>query len=353
MKESNALDNHCPSCRAPLTFNPTLGKWKCEYCGSSFDLEELKKYNNASNEKVNEGINGDDTEYDSYRCQNCGAEIVADPNTASTFCLYCGNTAILKSKLSGKFAPSKVIPFKKIKEDAVKAFKGLKKGRPLIPNDFISDKNIEKITGLYVPFWLYDIAVKGSINATATNVKSWTTGDMHYTKTDTYSVIRGGSMEYNMVPRDGSTRFADDIMDSIEPFDYKEMVDYNHAYLSGFLAEKYDIDSDKCSEDAIKRSINSTVDEMKKTIHGYSTVSVTKNNLVGEKIKCEYALLPVWMVNVKYNDKFYLFAMNGQTGEFIGNIPLDKKKTLIYTLSIFAITLVLSILISYLVYMGA
>ena len=139
-------------------------------------------------------------------------------------------------------------------------------------------------------------------------------------------------------------------MNSIEPFDYKELVDYNHAYLSGFLAEKYDVESDKALPDALKRSVNSTTDKFKSSIRGYTSVVVRTNTLQGKEKSKEYALLPVWMVNVKYGNKFYLFAMNGQTGEFIGNIPIDKKKVIIYWLIIFALTFGLVILISYLVF---
>ena len=353
MENGKVLDNNCPLCGASIKFNPKAGKFKCEFCRGEFTLEELKEHlDNAAIDKVNEGEKGDDTLYDTYKCSNCGAEIVADENTAATFCLYCRSVAILKSKLSGKFAPTKIIPFKKEKKDAIEAFKGLKKGRPLIPNNFLSQDNIEKISGIYIPFWLYDVNVSGGITATAKNVKSWTSGDVHYTKTDTYNAEREGSLDFHLVPVDGSTRFDDDIMNSIEPFDYNELIDYNHAYLSGFLAEKYDVESDKAVLDALKRSEVSTTDKFRSSIVGYTSVSVKTNTLKGNETNKEYALLPVWMVNVKYGNKFYLFAMNGQTGEFIGDIPVDKKKAILYWIIVFAITFGLVILISYLGYKG-
>ena len=351
MPSGKVLDNNCPLCGASIKFNAKLGKFKCEFCRGEFTLEELKKHiNNAAVDNVNDGVKGDDTLYETYKCSNCGAEIVADANTAATFCLYCRSVAILKSKLSGKFAPTKIIPFKKEKKDAIEAFKGLRKGRPLIPKYFLSQDNIEKITGIYIPFWLYNINVSGGITATAKNIKSWTTGDVHYTKTDTYNAVREGEIDFDLVPVDGSTRFDDDIMNSIEPFDYKELVDYNHAYLSGFLAEKYDVESDKALPDALKRSVNSTLDTFKGSIRGYTSVAVKTNTLQGKEKSKEYALLPVFMVNVKYGNKFYLFAMNGQTGEFIGNIPVDKKKVIIYWLIIFALTFGLVVLISYITF---
>ena len=240
--KEQALDNKCPSCGAPIHYNPKASKWKCEYCNSTFTLEEMKKYNNASNDKHNDTEKEnlvketakkeiDDMVYISYKCQNCGAEIVADEQTAATFCVYCGSTAILKNKLSGAFAPSLIIPFKTEKQEAIHAFVGLKKGRPFVPKDFTSKENIEKIKGVYIPFWLYDIMVSGTVNCNGTQVTSWTRGDMHYTKTDTYAINRTGEMLFTKVPVDGSTRFANDIMNSIEPFDYKEIIEYNHAYI--------------------------------------------------------------------------------------------------------------------------
>ena len=338
-KKENSLENRCPSCRASIKFNPKLGKWKCDYCGSEFTLEEMQKHtDNASTEKKNRKdakVEDDNIEYVQYHCESCGAEIIADSETAATFCVYCGNTAILQSKLSGKFSPDLVIPFKKTKEDAIEAFKGLSKGRPLMPKGFNSEKNIEKIRGIYIPFWLFDINNSGDIEMSATTSESWRIGDTHYTKTNYYKVIRGGSMEYIKIPIDGSTRFDNAIMNTIEPFDYNELTKYNHAYLSGFYAEKYDQEAKDVFAEAADRSINSTKEEFKNDAKGYATKIITRDTLVAKEKTRYYAMLPVWMVNVKYKDKMHIFAMNGQTGEFIGNIPLDVGKAFLYFFLIF------------------
>lgn len=351
IKETNALNNKCPACNASIDFNPTIGKWKCQYCGSEYTLEEMQKYNNASNDKVNEGSNGDDTSYDLYRCKDCGAEIIADENTASTFCVYCGNSTILKSKLSGKFAPDFIIPFKTEKEKSITAFKNISKGRPLTPKGFNSEKNIEKIRGIYIPFWLYDINVDGSINANGEKVTSWTSGNTHYTKTDVYKLYRTASMNYEKIPVDGSTRFDDKIMNTIEPYDYKELKPYNHAYLSGFLSEKYDTSSDDLFKIAQDRAYKSTKNKMLDDMKGYTSKRIFEDTLKVVKNNTYYALLPVWMVNVKYNNKYYTFAMNGQTGEFIGNIPIDVKKTIIISISLFVGIFALLMLISFIAYL--
>lgn len=340
------LDNKCPNCGAAIHFKPELGKFKCDYCDSEFTAEQLKDMEKIGNEEV------DTTNYVNYNCPDCGAEIITDENTAATFCVYCGNTSIIKNRLSGEFAPKYIIPFKVEKKKAIEAFKGLRKGRPLTPKAFVSEKNIEKITGVYIPFWLYDVDVSGTVNAKATKVSSWSVGDTRYTKTDYYKVIRSGNMVFNRVPVDGSTRFNNDMMNSIEPFDYGKLIDYNHAYLSGFLAEKYDVSKDDAFEDAKVRTINSTRDQMLSSMVGYSTKTITSSDLESKANNTEYVLLPVWMVNVKYNGEFYLFAMNGESGKFIGNIPLDKKKALIVSIISFIIAFLLCALISYLIYCG-
>lgn len=348
-KVEQTIENKCPACNASISFNPELGKWKCAYCGSSFSLEEMNKNSNDNSEK--EHIAEDNyTDYVSYQCQSCGAEIVADNETVSTFCVYCGNTAILKNKLSGKFSPNFVIPFKKTKEDAINAFKGISKGRPLVPKDFNSPANIEKIRGIYIPFWLYDINVNGDICFNAEKSTSWMSGNTHYTKTDYYKLTRGGSMNFTKIPIDGSTRFDNDIMNSIEPFDYKEMVPYNHAYLSGFLAERYDTEGETLYNEVKERALNSAKDNLTNRTIGYESVRIAENNLNATEIKKDYALLPVYMVNVKYKDKMHIFAMNGQTGEFIGNIPLDKTKTVLYSIALFIIFIIVGIIISYISY---
>ena len=347
-----ALDHKCPGCGGKLVFSPEIGKWKCEYCKSEFDLETLQKHKNASSEENNESNEKEvDTNYVEYHCKDCGAKIIADDQTAATFCVYCGNTAILKSKLSGKFAPSKLIPFMKSKDDAINAFKGLSKGRPLMPKFFNDVNNIEKVRGIYIPFWLFSYSSFGEVEATAQRITTWAAGDYMYTKTDTYNVSRKATMKYDRIPVDGSTRFDDDIMNTIEPFDYSKLVDYNHAYLSGFLAEKYDVDDETAKKDALSRAEKTTKDTIMGSIN-YTTKIVKSENYVNKLKTTEYVLLPVWMVNVKYRDKMYTFAMNAQSGEFVGNIPVDVKKAIIIGSILFVGIAILVIVVSYLAYLG-
>ena len=347
---STSIDHKCPNCNAKLVFDIKLQKWKCDYCDSEFTLEELqKRLNNAATDKKNDDtglVEDDDTTYVQYNCPDCGAEIIADEQTSATFCIYCGNTAILKNKLAGKFKPDYIIPFKKTEQDARDAFNNVTKGKPFVPRSFKSTANIEKIRGVYIPFWLYTIMLSGSVKVSATRTTSWRSGDTHYTKTDYYDLTRKGTMQFRRIPVDGSSRFDDALMNTIEPFNYADLKEYNHAYLSGFIAEKYDIDKTRSFKDASERSKTTADQEFLNTCTGYATKIITSRDYFPRTDVCEYVLLPVYMVNVKYNGKFYTFAMNGQTGEFVGNVPISPLKVIFKTLIVFAIGFVIALILS-------
>lgn len=345
----DALDHKCPNCNAVLKFNPHGQNWKCEYCRGEFNLEQLATYE----EKVGKTLENDPEvistgEIDVYSCPNCGAEVIADPNTSTTSCVYCKNTTILKNKLQGEFSPNFVIPFRHTKEDAINAFKKLGKGKILMPKEFNNKKNIEEMSGIYIPFWLYNYDASGIIEADCKKITTWRSGNYRYTKTDVFAATRGGNMSFERIPVDGSKRFPNDIMNSIEPFDYKDLKEFNYSYLSGFLSEKYDVTKEEAESEALTRAKNSFIDEMKKDIVGYDVIIPKKDSINLYKSNNAYVLLPVWMLNIKYKDKIYTFAMNGQTGKLIGNIPIDIKKAIILWLVIFAITFGLIFLFFYL-----
>lgn len=348
MARKKALDSKCPNCGGIVVYKPSLRKFTCAYCDGIYTKEELKK------EKKKKEIenNKENVSYITYSCNNCGAEIIADEDTVATFCIYCGNTAILKNKVSGEFAPDFILPFQKEKEDAIAAFKKLTKGRPFVPKDFTAIENIEKIRGVYIPFWLYDVLVEGSIVCDAHTIQSWRSGNTMYTKTSYYKLYRSGNMKYEKVPVDGSTRFDNAIMNSIEPFHYQDLIPYSHEYLSGFFALKYDVSLQEAFPDANTRCLNSSKNLLYEDCIGYPTKIITENTLSSKVMDKKYVLLPVWMVNIKYKEKLYIFAMNGQTGEFIGDIPLDKKKIILWGIILFllffSVVILLSLLFHYL-----
>ena len=326
----------CPACTGPLQFASDSGKLACEYCGSSFEVAEIEAMFAQKEEKAEdawhaENAGGSWSEEEAagmraYSCPSCGAEIVCDETTAATSCVYCGNPTVVPGQFSGNLKPDYVIPFKLDKDAAVQALKNYYKGKVFLPKAFASANHISKIKGVYVPFWLFNGQVECSANYNASNSRTYTSGDYRITETDHFHVHRAGTFVFERVPADGSSKMPDKHMDSIEPFDYSELKPFSTAYLPGYLADKYDVSAEESAKRVNERIRGSASDLLRRTVVTYQSVLEQNTNVSIKKGDIKYALLPVWMLHTKWQEKDYLFAMNGQTGKLIGDLPVSKGK---------------------------
>lgn len=332
---SHVLEYKCPCCGAGLPFSGSEQNMTCEYCDNSFEVEAVKAYNDEGEQSVfqwesqtpNDWSEDDLSRLRTFTCQSCGGELITDENTAATFCPYCENPTILPARLSGDIRPDGVLPFQKTREDAQAAFIRLCKGKPLLPKNFTQAHRVEKITGIYVPFWLYDCRGTYHGRYKATRVHHWSDAHYHYTRTEHYLLKRQASADFASIPMDGSSKMDNAVMESIEPFDYSQMVDFETAYLSGYLADKYDVEAAE-GQSRIEQRVGDTLDaSLQSTFIGYSSVLPTNRQLQVTHGKAKYVLLPVWMLHTKYNGKTYLFAMNGQTGKMTGTFPICPKRS--------------------------
>lgn len=343
------MNYRCLHCGGELAWNPELQTWKCEYCDSGFTLEELEAAGKArvNEETVDQGQAVEEEEPTTdgtakaegsylveYKCSYCGAEIITDATTAATFCAYCQSPIVISSQLAGNFAPEKLIPFVNTKEAVMEKYRSFVK-KPLTPKFFYQQNNIEKLTGIYIPFFLYDTKGRGDLDIHGTRVTVWEDSKNRYTKTDTYRCEIAGSLEFENVPVDASSKTDDNAMDSIEPFDFEKLVKFSPAYLAGFMAERYD-EAEELTKARMERRVNQSLkNKLLQQAPSYNSTSVVRENLDQKIGKRKYVLLPTWILNTRYNGKEYLFAMNGQTGKFVGNLPIDMKKLLIYGLGTF------------------
>ncbi len=333
MKDYDALDSKCPSCGAQIIWEPSIEKFKCEYCASLFSADEFLKLQ----ENEEENSKRDNEELVSFKCNNCGAEIVSDVNTYSTFCVYCGSSAILKDKINSENMPDYVIPFKITEEDARSAYNELLKGKMLLPRKFRKTKLSEKIRGIYIPFWAYDITYDGDIKFEGVDIEKWEDDEYEYEKRKYYDVIVRGHYEYEKVLCDASRFFNDDLMDSISPFDLNALIKYNHAFLCGYLADTYDVSKAESFNIAKERTTNSCISVARRE-SPHDEDHYTDDNLIIDKTKTYHLYLPVYILSVPFKKKIYTFAMNGQTGKLVGNLPIGKIR---YTLSIVSFFLIL------------
>lgn len=261
----------------------------------------------------------------------------------STVCPYCGNSTIVKGQFEGNLRPDYIIPFKVDKKAAIAEFEKAYKDVPFLPNEFKNKKKIEEMVGVYVPFWMFDCDCNADIRYNADRVTTWSDAKYDYTKTEFFKLIRSGSIGFANIPVDGSKKAEDEYMEAVEPFDYTAAVDFNAAYLSGYLADKYDVTAEESIERANERVKNSTEEAFAKTAAGYTAVIPENSYISFSNGKIRYSLLPVWMLNIKYGGENYKFAINGQTGKTIGKFPVDNKKKWLYFGKVYGIVFVLCI----------
>jgi len=346
----------CPGCTGPLHFVGATGKLECDYCGASYDVAEIEALYAEKEEKAaaaqqvaeekaaekKEASAADGGDWDTsgfsedwgeegahmkaYSCPSCGAELICDESTAATSCPYCGNPTVVPGQFSGELRPDFILPFKLGREDAIKALKEHYKGKVFLPKTFTNENHVQEIRGIYVPFWMFDGEAAGDARYEATRSHSYVSGDYEITKTEHFDVYRAGSVTFEKVPVDASSKMPDDHMDSIEPYDYDELKGFSTAYLPGFLADKYDVSVEESRERADQRCEGTLDAALRGSVTGYDTCIRLTGSTNLTRGKVHYALMPVWMLNTKWQGKDFLFAMNGQTGKLVGDLPVSWGK---------------------------
>lgn len=328
------LEYKCPCCGGKLEFDGSIGKVKCPFCDTEFDVSTFADLDKELNEETQDSMNwtsettevwGAEEGMSYYSCKSCGAQIVMDETTSASKCPYCDNPIVMMGNLKGDLKPELIIPFKLDKKAAKTAFANHLNGKKLLPRVFKDSNHIDEIKGVYVPHWIYNSKANASVRYKADKEKNSREPEYSVTETSFYSVFRTGSLEFENVPVDSSSKMENDLMDSVQPFDFKEAVPFQTAYMAGYMADKYDEDSAACEERANVRIKNSTARAFEETVKGYTHVEVESQNIGLVDGSSKYALLPVWVLNTKWNGENYIFAMNGQTGKFVGNLPCDTS----------------------------
>ena len=311
----------CPCCGGTLHFDSHTQDIVCPFCDSHFSLDDLKAYTGM---KI-------------YSCESCGGEIIVDETSASTRCPYCDNNILVSKQLSGDLKPNLVIPFKNDKDNVLSSLKSFFKKKPLLPGSFSKDNVVTEVKPLYVPFWLFDANVAGRVRFKGEKTRRWSDSNYDYKETKFYSLVRDGGIAFDHVPVDGSKKMEDQLMESIEPYDFSEAVEFNAGYLAGYAADRYDVSKDETFNRATTRFREGTIQAFRSDIHGYDNVEYNDSSIQLSDTNAQYALYPVWILNTKWKEKPYRFAVNGQTGKVAGDLPVSKAKVMMFWSIFFAI----------------
>ncbi|EOL43338.1 hypothetical protein [Enterococcus caccae] len=376
---TDTFTHKCPNCGGPLLFDPKDQKFHCEYCLNIYTEDEVTAYEKTQRDAHLEDTSGQAIEpelsytaesqsaemtpeekvafkeatgtqdsdentledtMELFNCPSCGAQIVTEATTAATYCYYCHNPVVLSGRLSGKFLPEKVLPFAIEKEEAVEQFLAWTKKKWFIPKDFFNKEQIDKMTGVYFPYWVVDAEVDGQMNGLGTTIRVWRVGDIEYTETKQFDVERQGKISFKELIKNAlSKNVQQKMVEAVQPFILENAVPFKSHYLAGFQAEKRDIEYE-----AIQKAVQSELNDyseslLRDTASGYTTLTKLRTNISLNNEDNHYMLLPIWVVTYRSNEqskKVYYYAMNGQTGKVSGILPVSYKRLGVFTFGVFA-----------------
>ena len=321
-------------------FDPESGQYQCEYCLSEFSQQRLEEMTPETEETRSAML---------YHCPSCGAEIVTEETTAATFCFYCHNPVVLSGRLEGQYHPDYVLPFAIDREKAVEIFTDWVKKKRYVPKAFFSEEQIEKMTGVYFPYWLYSCKVDGKLDAEGVKLRTWVAGNLRYTETQKYEIRRDGHMNINQVPRNALKKADRLLVEGVLPFNMKELRPFSMGYLSGFMAEKRDMEQQEFAPEITREVESFAVSGLQNSVSGYQSMTVQNKSADIRDEKWQYALMPVWTLTYKdHKGNICYFACNGQTGKICGKLPVDMGRLMILFAEVFLPVLAVLLVVGYL-----
>ena len=317
----------CPTCGSNIVYEPELGSMMCRNCGNIYSPDTMESRGSLGISKEHDymgdsDVSGDDKKRHEIVCNSCGATLIADENTMSTMCPFCGSPALITRRMMREFKPDYIIPFKIDKDQAKDIAKKWLDSRQYVPWGFKNKCRLTNMTALYVPFWLLDCVVHSEMGGTGKNGGR--------------ALEVNAKMAYHVkgVPFDASVKIANKLMEAIEPYDYKDMVRFESKYLQGFYADKYDQVPTDITNRIVRRIDKFSRDEIGLISHRYQEFEVRseKNLTWMSDASVKYCLLPVWFMTVEFEGSTYQFAINGQTGEASGQVPTTSTADKLYSI---------------------
>lgn len=307
----------CKNCGGNVLFDPDAQKMVCVQCSSQDSQETI-----SSN---------------SQRCPNCGAPLENNEKTTSAICDYCGTYLVFDTHLIDEFLPNLVLPFKVSKNKARELINDNFGKRLFVPDNFLNFKSLERIKGVYVPFYLYDYLSHCTLEAVGIKDRSWRQGDYIVTEHRHFHIYRDLEIPFNKVPVDGSQELDDAKMSLVEPYDYESLMNFDFQYLSGFFSDQADFKKEELENLAQLKAKDASAVILNCSVSGYTRIIKSKEIVECDNHQSYYALMPMWIYKYSFLNKEYDIFINGQNGKIVGEIPIDKKKVVIYFILFFIV----------------
>ncbi len=342
----------CPNCGAKRIYKAGTNELVCESCGTKALISTITvdmEAGAAQGVKTGSDAISATKECSTIKCPGCNADVELPDAAAAVKCGFCDNTIVIDSRFSGPYRPARILPFKISEKEAKDHFRRWKNSGPLTPKSF-REATAQKVSGCYVPFWLYDYEVRISMTVNAARTEKTTQNNAERTTTESYEVVREALAVYKDVPVVASKNYPEMAMKILEPYDYKDFQTFTSPYIAGYTAERYTMTADELREKVQADLKRDAEEATKATITGYDKLNVTESNTTFQNERVENVLLPVYKLDYEYRGRKYPIFMNGQTGEIQGELPKSKLKALLWFLipfaAVFLITMILGLVLT-------
>jgi DNA-directed RNA polymerase subunit RPC12/RpoP len=292
------------------------------------------------------------------KCTTCGAETTLAANVTAGRCPFCGSPIVAEGSSKKLIRPKSLLPFYVTREQATASFRQWISGLWFAPNELARRAEAAQIAGVYIPCWTYDADTRSDYTGER--------GD-DYWDTESYTVTINGRTERRTrqvrrtrwwpasgtveVPFDdvlvlASRSLPQKLSENLEPWDLKSLVPYQDEYLSGFVAESYQIGLAEGFGFARQIMAGPIADAIRRDIGGdHQRIDSVHTKYFNVTFK--HALLPVWISAYRYGDQTYRFLVNARTGEVQGERPYSIVK-----IALAIVAAVIAILIGVLLWQG-
>ena len=173
-------------------------------------------------------------------------------------------------------------------------------------------------------------------------------GDDEYTETSIYHFERGGTVRVEGQVSQALKQNDHRLIDAVMPYNMRDVEDFSMGFLQGFVAQRRDVETKEISKALTDKARSYALTAMRNTVTGYQTVSVENSHYDIRNERWQYLLLPVWVLTYgRGSTTKYYFAMNGDTGEVQGRLPVSGGRLAAFSAILGAAAFAVSILIGY------
>lgn len=332
-------DIKCLGCGASnIKFDPATGTLSCPFCGLSTQLPTPQQGAVAAELDFNTALQRASVDWGRSKklivCANCGGQTVYDSEQVTGSCPFCGSTSVTPAAETNQImVPNAVIPFAFSKEECQDRFLEFVKKKKLV-NKKVFNCKLDKVVGLYLPFWTFDTYTASSYYAFRNNgvgAPSDHVNGVWYENIDDVVVF-------------ASNRVYHPFISKVQKFDFEKAVPYSPEYLAGFPAERYTLGLN----DSWDRSKTLITSKLKKDVHRYNRnlrVIDIATNYYNVKFRC--LLAPVYLATYRFGNKILPVAINGQTGETFCDVPTRIKRIILLVLLAMIIISIIEIIALY------